>query len=122
MDIKKPYLLFLGDVADQLSAKTAQGVVDWRPQDCVGQLRLAGCDADVGVPDSDLEDAIAQGAKTLLIGVANSGGYLPEHWRETIVQAIESGLDVAQRAARAIGQHQTHCVRCRRKTVDPFTT
>jgi len=30
MDIAKPYLLFLGDVKDQLAAKTAQGVVDWR--------------------------------------------------------------------------------------------
>ena len=27
MDIAKPYLMFLGDVQDQLAAKTAQGVV-----------------------------------------------------------------------------------------------
>ena len=40
MDIAKPYLLFLGDVKDQLAAKTAQGVVDWRPDWCVGQFRL----------------------------------------------------------------------------------
>src|SRR3546814_3474129 len=31
MEIAKPYLMFLGDVHDQLAAKTAQGVVDWRP-------------------------------------------------------------------------------------------
>ena len=38
MEIAKPYLLFLGDVQDQLAAKTAMGVVDWRPEWCVGQL------------------------------------------------------------------------------------
>ena len=40
MDIAKPYLLFLGDVHDQLAAKTAQGIVDWRPEWCVGQRRF----------------------------------------------------------------------------------
>ena len=30
MAIATPYLLFLGDVADALAAKTAYGVVDWR--------------------------------------------------------------------------------------------
>ena len=40
MDLAKPYLLFLGDVPDQLAAKTALGVVDWRPEWCLGQLRL----------------------------------------------------------------------------------
>ena len=33
MQIKTPYLLFLGDVADQLAAKTAHGIVDWRFSD-----------------------------------------------------------------------------------------
>ena len=51
MDIAKPYLLFLGDVQDQLAAKTAQGIVDWRPEWCVGQLRLPGCKAGTGLPD-----------------------------------------------------------------------
>ena len=39
MDITKPYPLFLGDVHDQLAAKTAVGIVDWRPEWCVGQMR-----------------------------------------------------------------------------------
>ena len=29
--IRTPYLLFLGDAPDQLAAKVAQGVADWRP-------------------------------------------------------------------------------------------
>ena len=55
MEIAKPYLLFLGDVHDQLAAKTAQGIVDWRRDWCVGQLRLAGCKADTGLDDVGIE-------------------------------------------------------------------
>ena len=93
--IDKPYLLFLGDVADQLAAKTAQGVVDWRPDAALSQLRLAGCKADLGLPEMSIADAAAKGARTFLVGVANSGGVLPEHWITTIVEAIEAGMDVA---------------------------
>jgi uncharacterized NAD-dependent epimerase/dehydratase family protein len=93
--IEQPYLLFLGDVPDQLAAKTAQGVVHWRPDACAGQLRLAGCKADLGLPETTVEEAARAGARTLLVGVANSGGVLPEHWTATIVAAIEAGMDIA---------------------------
>ncbi|MGQ7792648.1 N-acetyltransferase DgcN [Faunimonas sp. B44] len=95
MAIRTPYLLFLGDVPDPLAAKTAQGIVDWRRDWCVGQLRLPGCRADTGLPDMDLATARKAGAETLVIGAVNPGGVLPEHWVETIVQAIEAGMDVA---------------------------
>ena len=95
MDIAKPYLLFLGDVQDQLAAKTASGVVDWRPEWCVGQRRLPGCKADTGLPDLSLAEAAAKGARTMVVGVANAGGVLPEHWISEIVAALEAGLDVA---------------------------
>lgn len=95
MQIEQPYLLFLGDVHDQLAAKTAQGIVDWRPEWCLGQLRLPGCNADCGIPDMTLEDARAAGVRTLVVGVVNPGGRLPDHWVDTIVAAIELGMDVA---------------------------
>lgn len=95
MDIAKLYLLFLGDVHDQLAAKTAQGVVDWRPEWCVGQIRLKGCKADTGLPDLSLQEAIAKGARTMIVGVVNAGGVLPDHWIAEIVNALEAGLDVA---------------------------
>src|SRR3546814_8096814 len=71
MSIQHPYLLFLGDAPDQLAAKTAQGIAHWRPDWCVGQLRLDGCQAGLGLPDLTLEEGRAAGAKTLVIGVAN---------------------------------------------------
>ncbi|NTX56099.1 DUF1611 domain-containing protein [Myxococcus sp. CA051A] len=95
MEIQKPYLLFLGDVPDQLAAKTAHGIVDWRPEWCVGQLRLPGCGADCGLTDLDIAQARARGAQTLIVGVANAGGVLPEHWVSKLVEALDAGMDVA---------------------------
>ena len=95
MQIATPYLMFLGDVPDRLAAKTAYGIVDWRPEWCVGQLRLPGCAADLGIPDLTIADGVAKGARTLIVGVVNAGGVLPPHWVATIVAALEAGLDVA---------------------------
>ncbi|MGI9373610.1 MAG: N-acetyltransferase DgcN [Hyphomicrobiales bacterium] len=95
MEIQKPYLLFLGDVHDQLAAKTAQGIVDWRPDWCVGQLRLEGCNADCCIEDTSISEGAARGAKTMVVGVVNSGGMLPEHWIASIVEALDVGMDVA---------------------------
>lgn len=103
MQIERPYLLFLGDAHDQLAAKTAQGVVDWRPDWCVGQLRLEGCRADVGLDDISIDDAVARGARTMVVGVVNAGGVLPEHWIRTITAALEAGLDIATGLHKRLG-------------------
>ena len=78
MQIATPYLMFLGDVPDRLAAKTAYGINDWRPEWCVGQLRMEGCAADLGIPDLTLEEAVAKGCRTMVVGVVNAGGVLPE--------------------------------------------
>jgi uncharacterized NAD-dependent epimerase/dehydratase family protein len=103
MDIEKPYLLFLGDVADDLAAKTAHGIVDWRPEWCLGQLRLPGCKADCGVPDMSISEAVAGGARTMVVGAVNPGGVLPKHWIGRIVEALEAGLDVATGLHQRLG-------------------
>lgn len=95
MEIQQPYLLFLGDAADHLAAKTADGVARWRPDACVGQLRLPGCQADLGLPDMTLEAAWARGARTLIIGVANRGGVISEQWMDTLLTALDTGFDIA---------------------------
>lgn len=93
--IQKPYLLFLGDAPDQLSAKTARGINDWRPDNVVGQMRLDGCQADLGIADMSLEEAYDKGARTLVLGIANRGGFIPEGWISQIKQALECGYDIA---------------------------
>lgn len=116
MPIRTPYLVFLGDMPDALAAKTGQGIVDWRPEAVAGQLRLPGCQADLGVPELTVAQAAARGAKTLVIGAVNPGGVLPSAWQRTIVDALEAGLDVASglhtrlshlpEVARAAKRHQ----------------
>ncbi len=93
--IKTPYLLFLGDAPDQLAAKVAQGIKDWRPDHAVGQLRLPGCGADLGLPDLTLQAARTAGAQTLVIGVANRGGVISQAWKKVLVMALEEGFDLA---------------------------
>jgi len=93
--IPTPYLLFLGDAPDQLAAKVAQGICDWRPDHAVGQFRLPGCGADLGLTDMDLGAARAAGAKTLVIGVANRGGVIGPSWKKVLLQALEEGFDIA---------------------------
>ena len=95
MNVQPPYLLFIGDVPDPLAAKTAQGVVDWRRDWCLGQMRLPGCGADLGLPDMKIDAAVEAGAKTFVVGAVNAGGVLPDHWVAPIVAAIEAGMDVA---------------------------
>ena len=93
--IQTPYLLFLGDAPDQLAAKVAQGIKDWRPDNAVGQFRMAGCKADVGLTDMTLAEAKEAGAKTLVIGVANRGGVISQAWKEILIEALEMGYDLA---------------------------
>ena len=93
--IETPYLLFLGDAPDQLAAKVAQGIRDWRPENAVGQFRMDGCKADLGLTDMDLAEAKAAGAKTLVIGVANRGGVISQAWKKVLVMALEEGFDLA---------------------------
>src|SRR6056297_2299940 len=93
--IQTPYLLFLGDAPDMLAAKVAIGIRDWRPENAVGQFRLEGCGADLGLTDMTLAEAKAAGAKTLVIGVANRGGVISKEWKKVLVTALEEGFDLA---------------------------
>lgn len=95
MPITPPYLLFLGDAADSLAAKTAAGIAYWRPQTALGQYRLPGCRADLGLPDLTPAEAAATGARTMIIGVANRGGVLSGIWRHALLDALDHGLDLA---------------------------
>ncbi|SLN48696.1 hypothetical protein AQS8620_02048 [Aquimixticola soesokkakensis] len=93
--IDTPYLLFLGDAPDGLAAKVAQGIKDWRPEFAIGQYRMEGCKADMGLADMTLAEAKAAGAKTLVIGVANRGGVISPAWKKVLIEALEAGFDLA---------------------------
>ena len=61
VEIKTPYLLFLGDEPDITHAKTAVGVSHWRPDACIGQYRLSGSGVDLGFPDITPAEAASNG-------------------------------------------------------------
>ncbi len=93
--IDAPYLLFLGDEPDPRYLKTAQGLAHWSADRCLGQIRLAGASASVGLPDLTVAEAAAQGAKTLIVGVAAIGGGWKPTWIPVLLEALAHGLNVA---------------------------
>jgi uncharacterized NAD-dependent epimerase/dehydratase family protein len=94
VQLNAPYLILIGDLTDPTYAKTGFGIVHWRPDLVVGQLRFAGCEIDMGVPDLSVAEAVETGAKSLLIGVAPIGGVVPDSWWASIIEAARAGLDI----------------------------
>ena len=84
--------------------KTAVGVIRYGPDDVVAVIdsTQAGGNVSSILPDHDipivasLADALAREPRpdTLLIGIAPTGGKLPDSWRSQILEAIRAGLDV----------------------------
>ena len=94
-EIKKPYLLLIGDMENPVNAKTAFGLRDWAPEACVGQLRFGPRAVDLGLPELSPIEAERAGARTLVIGIAPPGGQLPSSWHRMLLEALEAGLDLA---------------------------
>jgi uncharacterized NAD-dependent epimerase/dehydratase family protein len=84
--------------------KTAMGVIRYGtdPIAAVLDSSIAGRNVREWLPGKDipavatLEEALAQPEPpdTLLIGIAPTGGKLPDAWRATILQAIGAGMDI----------------------------
>jgi uncharacterized NAD-dependent epimerase/dehydratase family protein len=94
VQLAAPYLILIGQQNDPTYAKTGLGIVQWRRELVKGQLRFPGGTVDLGVPDMTIDEAIAAGARSLLIGVAPVGGAIPDAWWSIIEQAAKSGMDV----------------------------
>ncbi len=104
VEIKSPYLLFLGDEPLVSHAKTAVGIAHWRPDSCVAQLRLEGSGVDLGFPDMTPAEAVAAGARSMIWGVAGVGGMVPDHWIPSLFDAVAAGLDIVAGTHSSLGQ------------------
>lgn len=93
-ELRKPYLLYLGDVQHAPDAKTAFGLRDWCPDDVVGEWSLPTAAVSLGLERLSPANAAARGAGSLLIGIAPIGGKLPEHWLPDLEAALAAGLDI----------------------------
>jgi uncharacterized NAD-dependent epimerase/dehydratase family protein len=94
LDLPQPYLLFLGDTTEKGYAKTAFGLRDWARDRCVGEWSCAGATVTTDLPRLTPKEARARGARALVIGVANTGGVIAESWIPSLLEALESGLDI----------------------------
>jgi len=103
--MQPPFLLFLGTAPDIGWAKTASGLAEWRAGDCAGQYRMEGCPVDLGLPDMNFVEAAAKGVRTLVIGIANDGGYIAPEWVPHITAALAAGLDVAAGLHQRLADH-----------------
>ena len=93
MVLPQPYLLFLGDTIEPGFAKTAFGLRDWAGDKCVGEF-ACGATVTTDLPRMTPAQAVVEGARGLVIGVANPGGVIPASWRKSLVEALEAGLDI----------------------------
>jgi uncharacterized NAD-dependent epimerase/dehydratase family protein len=87
------------------NAKTAHGVIRYArdPIAAVLDRGHAGRSLKEVMPElrrdapivDSMEAARAFGASSLLLGVATAGGWMPDHWRGWVIEAIEAGMEVA---------------------------
>src|SRR5437879_641846 len=100
---KERFLILAEGQLDIFSAKTAVGVLRYRGDEVAAVLdrehagqrtsELLGVDVDVPIV-ATLAEGLAYRPTTLLLGIAPSGGRLPEEWRELIRGAMHAGLSV----------------------------
>ncbi|WP_262695693.1 DUF1611 domain-containing protein [Kordiimonas aquimaris] len=105
IEIKPPYLIFLGNETELTYAKTGAGLVEWRPELCKGQIRLEGGTIDLGIPDMTLDQAVTAGIKSLIVGTASVGGAIPDQWISLLEQAINKGMDIVAGVHSKLNDH-----------------
>ena len=121
LSLPQPYLLFLGDTTESGYAKTAFGLRDWAPERCVGEFSCPGATVSTGLPFLTPAEAYAAGARAMVIGVANAGGFIPPTWTDAFVEAMEAGLDLVggmHARLRNIPAVREHAARLGRRLID----
>ena len=94
VEIRAPYILFVGGESRPPFAKSAFGLVHWRPELCIGQMRLSADAIDLGLQDVQPESVAAIGARSVLIGTASIGGAFPPDWIAPLARTARDGVDV----------------------------
>jgi uncharacterized NAD-dependent epimerase/dehydratase family protein len=101
---ERSWLILTDGYLTTRNAKTAHGVIQYSPDHVAAVLdgEHAGRDvADVlprlgrSVPIvRSLDEGLSYEPTSLLLGVATPGGWMPEHWRDLIAQAIAARLEI----------------------------
>lgn len=102
---KRSWLVLADGYLTARNAKTAHGVIRYShdriaavlDQENEGRALIdvlpeLGRDAPVV---GSIADALIYEPTSLLLGVATPGGWMPGHWRDWVIEAIENGLEIA---------------------------
>ena len=90
-----PYLVFFGDVGQHMNAKTGIGIAYWAADRCAGQMHFPGFPVECGLPNFNVAEAIDAGVRTVVIGVAPTGGMLKNSWLPPLIEMAQAGIDIA---------------------------
>jgi uncharacterized NAD-dependent epimerase/dehydratase family protein len=93
---RKLLILAEGFSDDSHYGKTSRGVLRYRPEQVVAILdstRAGETQEGFNIVGS-VEDALAYGPTTALVGVATTGGRFPPAWRDLLKECIAAGLDI----------------------------
>jgi uncharacterized NAD-dependent epimerase/dehydratase family protein len=103
LDLPQPYLVYVGDIADPVYAKTAFGIRDWARDKCVGEFGRDGA-LQLGMPRLAPAEARARGAKSVVIGVAPIGGAIAPNWIPDLEECLAAGLDIVSGMHRPLSE------------------
>lgn len=78
-----------------MGIKTSRGLAAFRPHDCVGEFRHDDCPQTLGLSRMTMAEGAAAGARTLVLGIANSGGTLEPALIADSLAALDAGMNVA---------------------------
>lgn len=93
--IPAPFLLYLGHNADPMGIKTSRGLAVFAPEKCVGEFRHDDCPQTLDLKRLTMVEGAAAGARTLVLGIANSGGTIEAPLVADALAAIDAGMNVA---------------------------
>lgn len=101
----RSWLVLTDGYLESRNAKTAHGVLRYARDEVAAVLdrEHAGRVLTDVMPEmrraapivGSFEEGVERGATSLLLGVATPGGWIPDHWRDWMLQAAESGMEVA---------------------------
>ena len=94
IDLPQRYLIFLGEITDPSTAKTAFGLRDWAPERCVGEYSLPGCTVSTGLPRLSPPRRASAAPTDSSSASPTSAACCTETWIPTLLEALDAGLDI----------------------------
>jgi uncharacterized NAD-dependent epimerase/dehydratase family protein len=123
MDERRRYVVLTEGFITDRHAKTAFGVMRYGRDDVVAVIdsTAAGkrvsdyhphlrCDAAIV---ASVADALRYHPTSLLVGVANAGGFLPAAFRPPVLAAIDAGLEIVSGLHEFLNEDDEFCARAR---------